>query len=61
MPSQVGVNSLQSTGEMRATAMDADEGDLIIRVLLDDLMGDPHERAAHVVAPEDDRRIGFQR
>jgi hypothetical protein len=35
--------------------VDADERDAAgIRGLLDDLVGDPHERASHVVTVEDD-------
>jgi len=33
---------------------------LVLGVLLDDLMGDPHERAAHVVAAEDDLLVGHE-
>ena len=53
------VSGVQPLGEVRAAAVDADERDGAVGVLLDDLVGDPHERAAHVIAVEDDRR-GFQ-
>jgi hypothetical protein len=39
---------------MRATPVDADQRDLPVGVLLDDLVRDPHERAPHVVLVEDD-------
>src|SRR5947209_7803694 len=35
--------------------MDTDQRDRSVRVLLDDLVSDPHERAAHVITVEDDR------
>src|SRR5262249_11836837 len=40
--------------------MDADKRDRPFRVLLDDLVSDPHERAAHVIPVKNDRG-GFQR
>jgi hypothetical protein len=37
--------------------MDAHQGDRTAGILLDDLVGDPHERAAHVIVVEDDRGV----
>ena len=56
---QLAGQRLQPLGEMRATAVDPDECDGSVRVLLHDLVGDPHQRAAHVIAVEGDR-YGFQ-
>ena len=39
----------------RAAAVDSDERDRPVGILLDDLVGDPHQRAAHVIVVEDDR------
>ena len=45
----------QSAGQQSAATMDAhDRQAVVLGVLLDDLVSDPHERAAHVVAVEDD-------
>ena len=52
--------SVQPPGEMGAAAVDADQRHRTVRVLLDNLVCDPHQRAANVIAVEDDRR-GFQR
>src|ERR1700747_2730533 len=56
---QLADQRLQPLGEVGAPAMDADERNRAGRVLLDDLMSDSHERAAHVVAVEGDL-CGFQ-
>ena len=52
---------MEPAGEDRAAGVDADEGDRVARgsavvagVLLDDLVRDPHERAAQIVAVEYD-------
>jgi hypothetical protein len=39
---------------MRAATVDPDQRDLAVRVLLHDLVRDPHERAPDVVLVEDD-------
>ena len=61
---QLAGQRLQPLGEDRAATMDADDRDADLalrprsrRVLLDDLVRDPHQRAAHVIAVEDDRAI----
>ena len=51
---------MQALGEHRAAAMDAHQRDPPVWVLLDDLVSDPHQRAAHVIAVEDDRAL-YQR
>ena len=51
---EVGDQPVQPRGEVGAAAVDADERDLPVGVLLDDLVGDPHERPPHVVLVEDD-------
>ena len=51
---QVAHEPVQARGEVRAAAVDADERDGPAGVLLDDLVRDAHERAAHVVLVEDD-------
>ena len=56
---QLGDQLAQARGERGAAAMDADDGELLRGVLLDDLVRDAHERAPHVVAVEDDL-LGFQ-
>jgi hypothetical protein len=56
---------VQALREDCAPAVNADDRDrasfgrgfLSDRVLLDDLVCDPHERAAHVIAIEDDRAL----
>ena len=45
---------VKARGEMRAAAVDPDQRDLAIRVLLHDLVRDPHERTPDVVLVEDD-------
>src|SRR5439155_3573236 len=48
---QVAYQALQAGGEDGAAPVDPDDRQaLVLGVLLDDLMGDPHECAAHVVA-----------
>ena len=51
---QAGHEGVQPRGEMRTTAMDADERERPVGVLLDDLVRYPHERAADVVLVQDD-------
>ena len=51
---QVLDEAVQAAREDGAATMDADQRDLVVGVLLDDLMGDPHQGAAHVVMVEDD-------
>ena len=55
---QVADELVQASGEMRAAAVDAHEGDGPAAVLLDHLMRDAHERAADVVLVENDLLIG---
>ena len=55
--SRADIERLQAGGEQRAAAMDADESDVVCGVVLHDLVRDAHERAAHVVAVEDDLRL----
>ena len=45
---------MQAAGEVHAAAVDADDRDGAIGVLLHDLVRDPHQRPAHVVLVEDD-------
>jgi hypothetical protein len=50
---------VEALRQHRPATVDADERNgrpLLGRVLLDDLVSDPHERAAHSVAVEDNRR-----
>jgi hypothetical protein len=51
---QVGDQPVQAGGEVGAAAVDPDERDVAAGVLLDDLVGDPHERAPDVVLVQDD-------
>jgi hypothetical protein len=52
---QVPQQPAQAPGEHRAAAVDPDDRHaIVVGVLLDDLVSDPHERAADVVAVEDD-------
>src|SRR5712671_7236183 len=49
--------SSATSGWSRAAAVDADQREVRSPVALHDLVCDPHERAAHVVAVEDDLRV----
>jgi hypothetical protein len=51
---------VQALGESGATAVDADQRDRPTGVLLDYLVGDPHQGAAHVIVVEDDRGVRRQ-
>ena len=53
--------AVQPRGQVRAAAVDADERHVPVGVLLDDLVGDPHERAADVVVVEDDLLLRHSR
>ena len=56
------VDDVLYTGRtVRAATVDADERDLPVGVLLDDLVRDPHERSPHVVLVEDGLRVGHSR
>ena len=52
---QLAGQRVQPLAQYRAAPVDADKRNLSIRILLDDLVGDPHERAAHVIAVQSDR------
>ena len=54
---QVRHEPMQARGEMRAAAVDAHQRDASVRILLDDLVRHPHERAPDVVLVEDDSGI----
>ena len=56
---ELGNQLAQPRGQRGAAPVDADDGELLRGVLLGDLVRDPHERAPHVVAVEDDL-LGFQ-
>ena len=59
---QLADQGVQAAGEHGAAGVDADEGDgLGAGVLLDDLVRDPHQRAAQIVAIEHDPvgRVGL--
>jgi hypothetical protein len=45
-------------GEVCTAPVNANDGDRPLGILLDDLVSDPQERAAHIIAVEDDR-CGF--
>ena len=58
---QLADQRVQPLAQDGTACVDADQGDAIrARVLLDDLVGDPHQCAAQVVAVQDDLVISAQ-
>src|SRR5207237_10757011 len=57
---QLAGQRVQAPGQDGSPPMDADDRDRPVGVLLDDLVRDPHQCAAHVIVVEDDRG-GLQR
>ena len=52
---QLADQGVQALGEQRAAGVDADQGEALgARVLLDDLVGDPDQRAPQLIALEHD-------
>ena len=59
---QLADQGVEPAAEHRAAGVDADQREPSRRrVLLDDLVRDPHQRAAQIVAVEDDLRLPFSR